>query len=108
MIKSSNTLIYQRLTKKNQIYFLFLFFITLIFNFVFQIQSSDRMSGLQQRGVLWKKVQGCSFGQLPQIRVQNSGPVDRYITRLCKNTKNDLSPDPVPKNHPLLLRQARG
>ncbi|PBC25895.1 SET and MYND domain-containing protein [Apis cerana cerana] len=55
------------------------------------IQSSDRMSGLQQRGVLWKKVQGCSFGQLPQIRVQNSGPVDRYITRL---TKNDLSPDP--------------
>lgn len=105
MIKSSNTLIYQRLTKKNQIYFLFLFFITLIFNFVFQIQSSDRMSGLQQRGVLWKKVQGCSFGQLPQIRVQNSGPVDRYITRL---TKNDLSPDPRSEKPPSVASSGSG
>lgn len=40
------------------------------------------MSGLQQRGVLWKKVQGCSLGRLPQIRVQNSGPVDRYNARV--------------------------
>lgn len=40
------------------------------------------MSGLQQRGVLWKKVQGCSVGRLPQIRVQNSGPVDRYNARV--------------------------